>query len=176
MSSKQINFFMMPEDEKEFESYLKQTKQVSFLAVPMYHQELRVMNSFGSQDPEGKSWSTIYLVLTDDLEKIIINYVPGPSYYLLDELRSPVIQFMRCYYDFSNKKIRRGRLYLNTGYYNQNREWVWKEQEFLDWANNVFKWFRRHFKNQKLKGFEGWLVTQRTAEWVEKEGGELLKL
>lgn len=176
MDSRQINFYMMPKDIEEFEIWLKQRVDSVFLALPMYEEELRIIETLAISTKEKDMWLTVFLAPEHLLDKIIVKYVPAQEYYLIDNLKSPVMEFGRCYYDWENKKMRRGRLYYIKGYYDDNKEWKFKDESFLNWADEIFKWFRRHFKNQKLTGFEGWLVTKRTAEWVEKEGGELLQL
>lgn len=174
MRSKQINFFMMPEDVETFEAYLKGRKDTEFLGLPMYKQELRIVKSL--LDKGKDMFFGLFLASNFLLDKIVLKYIPKQDYYLIEDLTSPVIEFDRCFYDFKNKKIRRGRLYVITGYYADNGEWVMKEQRFLDWADEIFKWFRKTFRKQKLEGYEGFLVTPKTIKWVQEEGGDLLKL
>jgi hypothetical protein len=49
-----------------------------------------------------------------------------------------------------------------------------KNPEFLKNADDFFKWIRKNFKNAKLPGYEGLLVSENAAKWVKETGGELV--
>ena len=43
-----------------------------------------------------------------------------------------------------------------------------KNELFLKMADDFFKWIRKNFKNVKLKGYEEFLISERTMQWLNE--------
>jgi len=85
----------------------------------------------------GESWLTIYLAPSSQMENIVCEKVPSKGYWTIDSLFSPVVEFSRCY--FNGKVLREGRLFYDTGYYDEFEKWVDKSKDFLKWAEKLFR-------------------------------------
>ncbi len=64
----------------------------------------------------------------------------------MDVLRSPVIEYRRCFTD--GKILRRGRLFFIEDYYDENERTVKKDTEFRDWARAMVARVRRIMKKR----------------------------
>ena len=174
MGSKQINFYLFPWDLTKVDLLFEELGNVRILGLPMPTQKLRISKKVGSADFNQKNWVSTYWVMESQLDQVILEFVEKQNYYLIDDLRSPVIECIRCYWDVEKNTLRRGRLYFKEGYWNDNKEWVRKNEAFLNWANLLFKRFRKVFKRSKLEGFRSDLISPDVENWVLKENGRLI--
>ncbi len=173
MSSSQINFYLMPEDAMEVDRYLQQNGLI-LLAQPMPDCKLISVDSV--QAVQYKDWkirSVKYIVRAEDKEKIKIEFVETQNHYIIDVLNSPVIEFWFPSF-LNNEKRKRGRVYyVKTFLDKESKKEILKSPDFLKVAENYFKWIRKNFKNVKLPGYENFLVSERTANWIKESGGQL---
>lgn len=117
---------------------------------------------------------SIYLARKEDLEDIQFKFLPTQNYWYLDSLHSPVIQYSRCY--FTDTIIRRGRLWFQPGAY-VDAEWVNKNHEFIEWADNIIKKVRRNLKRYKHQLGEytySEYVGATTLKWAHENKAEIL--
>ncbi len=174
MNSKQINFYLFPSDLTKVDLLFEEFGNVRILGLPMPKKKLRILKRIGVADFNEKNWVKTYLVMDSQLDQVILNDVEAQDYDLIDSLRSPVIELIRPYFDVEKNILRRGRLYFKDGYWNENREWVQKNDAFLDWANLLFKRFRKVFQRAQLEGFRSDLISPDVENWVLKENGRLV--
>jgi hypothetical protein len=95
----------------------------------------RVLNSVTFQEA-GQPWLFYYLVNPEDVDSITMREVPAQGYWVVDSLRSPVIEFTKSFCD--NKSIRAGRLWYDVKYY-EGDNLLQKSQSFQSWASQIFK-------------------------------------
>ena len=95
----------------------------------------------------GQRWYFFYFVRRIDLDSLIMEEVKTQGYWSIDNLRSPVIEFIRS--DFDGKKIRSGRLYYNDVYYDDAGKLVGKTPGFDVWAKRVLSKARRSLTYDK---------------------------
>lgn len=171
---RQINFFLHPDDQKDFETILTSTCEVSFL--PYYHFDNKVrtihdtiINDFKK---EGKR---VYVVRHPDLIHIRLQHIEKFGYWLVDDNELPVLHYDRCI--FENNKITSGRLYFQPQFV-RDMQWVPKSDEFVNWADNLIKTARRKLKKYKFD-MGGWsyseYVGKQTELWLDKTKSELGK-
>jgi len=164
--SPQINFYLMPNDILEIEEYIKKSGLL-IIKDDSPTAQLCMLNSLTENDDLKK-----LLFLPKHEGKVVTWYVESQKFYAIDILFSPVIEFFHPYYDFAEKIMRTGRFYYTKGYYDANGVWVEKDAVFLKAADDLWRWFKKHFKNTKL--MPPLWVTPRVADWVQNEGGKLL--
>ena len=174
MNSKQITFYLFPSDLTKVDLLFEELGNVRILGLPMPQKKLRILKRIGVADFHEKNWVKTYLVMDSQLSQVILHDVEAQDYDLIDDLRSPVIEFIRPYFDVEKNLLRRGRLYFKNGYWNENREWVRKNEAFLDWANLLFKRFRKVFRSSQLEGFRSDWISPDVENWVLKENGRLV--
>jgi len=95
-----------------------------------------VLESVTIQEDD-RTWLYYFLVRKDDLGSVVMREVPAQNYWVVDSLRSPVIEFTRSFSD--GRRIRAGRLWYEESYFGEDGEPLQKPQPFLNWADRVFK-------------------------------------
>ncbi|HRG49248.1 MAG TPA: hypothetical protein PLX69_23385 [Leptospiraceae bacterium] len=174
MKSSQINFYLTPKDAEIINSYVH-TNGWLIISQPMRENKLEFVDSILDRVREGKEIQSFkYLVRKEDQDLVIIKSVPTQNYYLIDSSNSPTVEF---WYPRPSEEnvIRRGRVYYTKDYLDQpTKTEPLKNPEFLKMADDFFKWIRKNFKNAKLPGYEGLLVSENAAKWVKETGGELV--
>jgi hypothetical protein len=175
MKTNQINFFFMPEDIAAIDDYLHSHK-ILIVSQPMQTDQLRIVNSISLFETDlDKKLNKKYLIPEVNQSQITVKQIKEQNYFLINDLISPCVEVV--YSPFSqlkDKSMNRGRFYYNKTFYNAKKELVSKNENFLEFASSFFKWIKKNFKNSKLKGFEDFLVSERTKNWVNS-GGMLLE-
>ena len=162
---KQVNFYMLPEDQLAFEKWLKARGDVCFLKQPQTTSELEIAATLVVSEIE-KTWLDVYLARPIDLEDVLVDFIPTQNYWLVDDSQSPVVEFGRCFYD--GRVLGRGRLYFRTGFLSEDE--VEKELEFAKWAGKLLRWIRAHYERDPKTGI---YIAPHAKNWVLNEGGQL---
>jgi len=166
MTSSQINFYMMPEDVAELEQYIKE-QGLMIVASKMPEPSLYELNSLID-----KNKLITYILHPKHKNLVKTGYITNLKTYYVDETYSPVIEFIKPIFKQDEKALKVGRLYFNKIALSQDdNKWIAKDEEFIKVSTNLFKWFKKHFKNTKK---DSWWITPRAANWAEKENGRLL--
>jgi len=164
--SSQINFFMMPEDVAELEDYIKKQGLI-IVSEQMLTNEPVIMPSLIDPLKLGS-----FILLPKHLDKLSIGFIEKQNKYWVNEMRSPVIEFTKCIFKPDEKILKLGRLYFNkTQRSTGSKSIIAKDEEFISTAENLFKWFRKHFKNTKINS---WHTTIRASEWHKNENGNFI--
>lgn len=172
MKSKQINFYLMPEDISEIDKYL-QEKDLSVYNNYSTNSNLQKLDSLLQTKILGKISSIKYVTSGDFIEQINNQFIERQNYYSIDAISSPVIEFLIPKNIISGNIIHSGRIYYIHSYYNSQNLLVSKSDAFLKMSSELFKWIKKNFKNVKLPGFESYLISERTEVWMKTTGGKL---
>lgn len=140
MKSQQVNFYILPEEQRWFEAQLRPlgnfvVAKAEAPTATLVLSESTVVRSMGDEALR------VYLIRYEDVSRVRMRHVPEREAYIIDEVHSPVVEFSRCYFD--GVRVRRGRLYTIGRYYDHNSVSVAKPKEFLDWANALMATVRR---------------------------------
>ncbi len=141
----QVLFYLSPADSFKFESEL-----ASIEVSVIVHGQSRGPYPKVVDLSEARTWLFTYLVRRVDLDSVLTKHVPTQGYWIIDELRSPVIEITRCYYD--GQLLRRGRFYYNDAYYDDAGQPCGKSPGFSDWAKKVLSKARRILTYNKQLG------------------------
>ena len=148
MRSRQINFFIVPEDFPEIRSFLLQN---NICAIPQPLPSAAIAYTKELTAPKEKEFDKVFLSNLSFLDNIKVDYIAKQNYYLIDDLRSPVIEFSRGGAHFGNPGILdSGRLYFTTSYYDGSGTLVWKDEKFISWAQKVRARFTKQFLKHKI--------------------------
>jgi hypothetical protein len=162
--SKQINFFITPDDYESINSILIE-KNVLISRYEEYGiwrkklpDEISNYNSYYISDE--RFLSSVYCELFSNIE--------NNKFYYYDELRSNILQFdLGGFHPLSSHKLQRGRLYFHTGYYNDDDEYIHKSNEFIGWCDDFRKVFKKRFLKRYEKEKEYW-YSKSAIDWIEK--------
>ena len=161
---RQINFYMLPEDEEEFISYALQRKGVVMIADPFESKSPNIISRL--PEPFSKPfWHSVYFWNKNINGKLETKYIEKQGYFLIDSLMSSVIEFSR---SFTRDNILvRGRIWAQLKYW-KGHEIVSKGKDFENWFNAIARWIRKHY--QKISESE--YIGPHALEW-KKRGGML---
>jgi len=125
MKSRQINFFVMPDEWEPLENYLKENNMIS-VARKMETKEIELVDLVNGQ-------LFCYLLEAEYKNNLKTNFVKEVnSFFVESSTFSPVIEFGKSYFDKENNFLRANRLYYTTGFWNDKDEWEEKPQEFIN--------------------------------------------
>jgi len=134
---KQIYFYMDKESEDKFLMYIKENGVLIFEGNndrPLIIDKLPAPFS-------GKGWFKVYLYNNaGDLkyQKLSNGRV------IIDCMESPVIEFSRTVVREDSKEILKGRLWVETKYYNKNGELIIKDNMIDEWYKKLIKWIKKN--------------------------------
>ncbi len=160
---RQINFYMLPEDEEEFVDYvLGQKKDVLMVAVPSETVSPKIIENLPAPFSE-VTWNPIYFWAKNINGRLKTEYIETQGYFLVDSSTSPVIEFTRSF--VQDNLLIRGRIWAEIKYLDGDKL-VYKGKEFENWFNALTRWIRRHY--QKISDWE--YVGLSAAEWHRRGG------
>jgi hypothetical protein len=163
----QINFFLTPSD---FEAAICRIMQCEKFVILHWKSNTPQPNIIPNFDIEvnGKPLLQFYLARREDLGVIQMRHVPDQNYWAIDDLRSPVIELTRCYFD--RHKLRRGRVYLKDFYFNNSGIKMTKSVLFTKWSKRVLAAMRKTLKlDPKLRAYIG----PDTLLWMKRENATI---
>jgi hypothetical protein len=166
MMSQQINFYLTERDQAELEVALRTVG--SF--VPIADIDERggpcVLESATIREM-GKDRLKIHLVEQGNLSEVRFQEVPAREFRVVDVIRSPVVEFVRCYY--VGGQLRRGRLYVATAFY-EGSSLIRKHKSFVEWASSLIAGAR----NALIKDRKSFFYFGKEALQLREDGIELL--
>lgn len=163
----QVQIYLLPEDTLLIEKYFMGSDNAKFIQYCSPSAEIAVSDTLAVQEM-GKSWLPIFIVREKDLKDLEVKHIEAQSYWTIDSLRSPVIEFSRCFFD--GNVLRKGRLFFDLGYYGRGGEWVSKSDAFTTWADDTLRWIRKTFTRIESGAYIG----KKAGWWVQQRGGRLV--
>lgn len=169
MNSKQLNFFILPDDLREIELFLV-NEGVLFIPQPIYDKEQIYSPSIIRNPKPKKEFDQINLTKSDFSDKVLLKRIEQQGYYLMNIEQSLVIEFDTGGFLYKPNQLERGRLYYITGFYNENRFFVKKDEQFIKWADKIFKEVKKRFL-KKSESFE--YFSPRATNWMNETGAQI---
>jgi hypothetical protein len=149
MNSKQVNFFLTQVDQANLLNQFRAKRDFVVVRSRAQDGHLSLLDSAEVKEM-GIEALQVHLARPVDLEAIQLNLVPNQPYMTINVLKSPVIEFDRCYQ--ADGILRRGRLYFVTAYYSAGTL-IRKEEAFLNWASDLLTLTRRNLTKEPGSSF-----------------------
>jgi len=158
----------MPDDMYEIEEYFK-NNNVCFIEQPSKKEEISFIDTILFKKDQ---FSHVYLTEFRFQNEIYKEYIKKQEYYLVRILESFAIEFDRGGFLYNKDRLERARLYFVTGYYNDGGSLVRKDEEFIQWADQIYKGFKKKFliKSDLRKGI---LFSRKALSWIIESGAEI---
>lgn len=142
MNSKQINFYSHPNElSKFFDFFLLKDSNISI--EPFKVEQFVLYQNLDFFKNNEMIFRIILFKKGEETQNIITEFIESQNYYLFDNLESNIIQF-----DFpvirEKNILYRGRFYFKTGYW-KGDDYIKKDPEFIKWATNLFRIFKKQF-------------------------------
>src|SRR5258706_3147274 len=142
MNSKQLNFFIVPEDIPSVDSFFN-TQGIKYIRKKDAVNNVIHLESFPYSD--GEIYEQIYLT-TDAFKSQVYLDTESKWPLTVDIFKSCVLQFSPGgFYPASSKTLYQGGFYCATSYFVSNGESVAKNEHFKKWVDNLFKLFKKEF-------------------------------
>lgn len=122
-----------------------------------------------SLDPDALSCGSRTVVIFGPEEERHLLLTPVKRTYFIDTLRSPVVEFSRCYQ--SDAFLRAGRFYFHSKFRGPGNIWIDKSPQFVAWATNLFKLVKASLVREL--SLDGAYVGRGAREWAAEPGREL---
>jgi hypothetical protein len=91
---RQVNFILDRRDLDGFEAFFWSSHQVVALSQPTPAADLVIANSLRPEtENQLRPWPSMFLAREADLDLIRVELIEQQGYYLIDDLRSPVIEW-----------------------------------------------------------------------------------
>ncbi len=143
---RQVNFFLHPDDQNEFDQFLKKFDDI--IIIPYYHysDKLSLIDNTVVTDFR-KTGTRVHLARRSDLPNVKLKHIETQKYWLVNT-NSPVLDFDRSI--FRDNNIHSGRLYFQSKFVS-NMQWIDKSIDFVKWSDNIIKATRKRLKKYKQK-------------------------
>lgn len=163
MNSKQVNFFLAPEDLPRVIAFINENGGV------IYKRDANTKDKPVSYDLLLNEESIIQVCFCKEGQETLLSfvYLEKRNEFYINTDESNCIEFsIGGFYPYSDKELHRSRFYFVTKYY-EGDELVGKDEEFLTWADNILKKFKKQVLI-KSKELSGNYVTEKFIEWVKQ--------
>jgi hypothetical protein len=172
---KQVRFYMLPEDEKNFLDFVLMRPSVKLLRPISETTDFILDDGNFQWLSQVYIWDSIFWLDPNKIhpkfrryfdENLAIFIDTEEKYYKLDISDQPLIVYSRSLLR-DDGKLKQGRIWVDM-YRLEANQLVPEEPEFVAWYDEIANWLRRHLKRDKqLDAY----VSQGAMEW-HQHGGE----
>ena len=148
MHSKQVNFYTTEADEHLLIGKIRQ--KVDFACMPptsSIENTNSINNEFFLRNYD--KIYTIYLCPPKRCSEVKLLFAKDRGLYYVDQMRSPVVEFVRCYH--KDNLLRRGRFYFFTSSY-EDGTITKKDQDFIRWGSAILRITKNILSLEKTTG------------------------
>lgn len=163
---KQTTFYMLDRDEAELRSFVEKQGGMLF----PYAADMPNQGGLEELPQIGQKFAFSVSLWSPDCKEPMWKYIPQQKYYVIDSLRSEVVEWSRSYK--SEKGLVRGRFFCEPSFWNLPEQVkIEKSVQFL----NFFKKLETWVKSNGRKNPQGDYVLPSAIEYL-KDGGNLAQL
>jgi hypothetical protein len=99
-------------------------------------------------EQDGKQVFDFYVARPEDLNSVVMEYVPVQNYWVVDTTPNPIVEVRGA--SLRDMTFRAGRVYYVDGLYGPDGEWMLKSEEFRKWAKRFLSAVKKSLKPVKL--------------------------
>jgi len=168
--SKQMNFFILPDDLPHIYDFYD-SNDIKYIIDKKKNTEDLVFRDFPYV--HGKSYERIYLTSAQFTDRIYFIYNKDQVDNSLDREKSYVLEFNPGgFFPSSDKVLHRARFYCKTDYFVSNNERVVKDEKFKSWVDKIFRQFKKRFliKTEYDKSI---LFSENALTWMKENNGKI---
>lgn len=147
---KQVNFYMLEEDEKEFVEFVLSDRETIILGFGSLQERLPILDCLPVEDsfPVWRAqvyfWRHGYPLFTR-YGVMRAGPLQGQGVYLVDSSQSSVIEFSRSLLLPDENMLARGRIWAEMRRLEGDR-FVYKGEEFEEWYDSIASWIRKRYR------------------------------
>ena len=133
---RQINYYMSEEVDNKFIEFIKE-QNYEFLFYDFKNNALIRLNK-EKYNEFNEKYAYLYKPEYEEL------FMKDEPLVRIDQIASPVIDFTRTNIDHDEKIVIRGRIWIETKYYNSSGELVEKNAELVKDYNRLVRWIKKN--------------------------------
>lgn len=162
MKSRQINFFITPEDNKNINKFLEEMD-----CIIMVEKYIAVGKNPTFELPDkSEDIFKVFLTKNEFLNDIKITESNDSKYF--DSSRSPLLEFpLGGFYPYNRKILQRARFYFELGDYDNNDIFILKSDVFINWSTNIMSNFKKRFLKKYVQG-DPIYYSASAIHWIEE--------
>lgn len=171
MSSKQLNFYITPEEHERINEFI-----IKKGAIILLNEKISSENKMESQNeiPTNDIFQ-IYLSNNEFAKKVKINTIESNNIKYFDIEESYLLEFdLGGFYPYDKSILHRGRFYYVKSFWNKNDVLEKKSNDFTLWCDDFIKDFRKEFLKRFSKE-KTFFYSDSAIKWIEDnnalEGG-----
>ncbi|PWN64103.1 hypothetical protein [Chryseobacterium viscerum] len=169
MASKQLNFFITPDDHDRINEMILERNIMVILKQNISDTSEIVTSKTLPSIEEGIF--QVYLLISQFLDKIVVLSTDNGKKYF-DINRSYLLEFsLGGYYAYDRNILQSGRLYFVKSFYNNLDELEEKSHSFCEWCDSVIRDFKKEFL-QRYSNDKDFFYSKSAIEWIEKNNAE----
>ncbi len=147
---KQVNFYLLEEDESDLVAFVLSHPDAVILGDPSTQDSPSILEHLPTGDAPIPYRGTVYLwkrggPLLMTRHTIIAGPLVGRELYFVDSLRSHVIELARTHLLEEEGLIIRGRLWAEMRYW-EGEILMYKGEAFEKWYDRLARWIRTHYQ------------------------------
>lgn len=163
----QIRFFLAPADVSQLENEIRACGAMKILLDKFEYVDLAGIRR-STVDTLAAENQGLCLVREEDIADLEFRPISKTAQRYCDGSRSPIIEY---YCGFAGASvIRSGRLYRIDSYYDKEGKKVRKSQDFIHWANRVFRKVKNHLQKIEDGYYAGAIALEMRKHGVNFEG------
>lgn len=173
MNSKQLNFYVLPQDLENVQSFLV-ANDILLIKEPVVSSSGSIFTDSVVNPYPAPGTFKYYLVFKKYSSEVKLEWIENQQYYVVDYCRSPIVEFARGYFVPGTKDVEltRARLYFVVAYY-ENNKLIRKDTEFVKEATKLINKFKKQFL-VKHKSFQADWSSPSVIKWLEQENVKLV--
>lgn len=171
---KQVNFYMLEEDEKEFVEFVLGDGKTVILGHGSLQEVPPILGRLPIEDPSPPLFRN-YVYFWKPGYPLFMRYIvmkagplQGQGVYLVDDLTSSVIEFSRSFFSpIRENSLTRGRIWAEMRYWEGNNL-IYKGEEFERWYDSIARWLRKRY--QKIGSKPYFYIGPHAYRWYQAGG------
>jgi hypothetical protein len=164
MNSRQINFFLAPQELHSISDYFHNNN------CKILKRRVKSITDRTEYDLKTNKDDLyqVYIYSSEFSNKIEFQFNEDKKYYYVDSLKSYCIEFsIGGLFPYNNRELHRSRLYLVSRYYNEKGLLVSKDSDFINWSLSILNQFKNKYllKSETDKGV---YLSKEAKNWIFK--------
>lgn len=162
MKSRQLNFFITPEDREEINKFL--AEKGAFIFASAYIKPGK--NPVEKIPDPVENIFQIYLTKKEYVKDIKTTGTENVTYF--SPVEEILLEFsLGGFYPGDRTILQSARFYFIEGFWDKNEQFVFKPDEFINWSTDIMSTFKKRFLKKHIKG-DFYYYSESAKRWIEE--------